>query len=275
MDLRKDPNLSKDPDLAKLATSDLKAIAIDAFTSAVRLNNAYTNAYNLRGLAYLEAGQMEKALEDFDQAIALDPRLASAYLNRGIVYNTRSMFARAIEDFKANFLLDPIERYELWLGWGTALIATKQFPDAIEKLTRAVRLAPKADGAAYEKRGYANQLLDPPRLEAARVDLLTAIERDDRLLNAYDYLGLVETQMNRPQEAIRYYKAALEKDPCRTITLNNLGKAYLRLENYQDAERAFRDTIEYAKEDSIEHQEASRLLEFIGQKKADLDGEEK
>ena len=40
----------------------------------------------MRGVAYGELGQHQRAIEDYDKAIQLDPNEASLYNNRGIVY---------------------------------------------------------------------------------------------------------------------------------------------------------------------------------------------
>ena len=59
-------------------------LALDEFTTAIRLNPNYTYAYWYRGYAYYELGQYQRAIEDFDKAIQLDPDMALAYNNQGM-----------------------------------------------------------------------------------------------------------------------------------------------------------------------------------------------
>ena len=54
-------------------------LAINEFTTAIRLNPNYTDAYKGRGLAYYTLRQYQLALQDYDKAIQLDPDYADAY----------------------------------------------------------------------------------------------------------------------------------------------------------------------------------------------------
>ena len=56
------------------------------FDQAIDLDPEDAAAYNNRGLAYANKGDLERAIADYDQAIALDPEDAYAYNNRGVAY---------------------------------------------------------------------------------------------------------------------------------------------------------------------------------------------
>jgi len=58
--------------------------AIDAFTAAIKLNPKSATAFNNRGIAYCQKGELDKAVDDFSQAIKIDPDFGKAYNNRAV-----------------------------------------------------------------------------------------------------------------------------------------------------------------------------------------------
>ena len=57
--------------------------AIAAYSRAIELNPNNAAAYNNRGAAYWEKGELDRAFSDYNKAIELDPELANAYGSRG------------------------------------------------------------------------------------------------------------------------------------------------------------------------------------------------
>jgi tetratricopeptide (TPR) repeat protein len=63
------------------------------------------NAYNIRGTAYGEKGQFDKAIFDFSKAIELNPRNAEVYYNRAFAYFKKQEYDEAWNDvYKAQNL---------------------------------------------------------------------------------------------------------------------------------------------------------------------------
>jgi len=58
------------------------------------------DAYNNRGFAYIQKGELDQAIADFDKAIELDPELAEAYNDRGYAYYLKGEVAKAVSDFE-------------------------------------------------------------------------------------------------------------------------------------------------------------------------------
>ena len=62
-------------------------LAINEYTTAIRLNPDASASYNNRGVAYHNLGQYERSIQDYDKAIQIDPTYALAYNNRGVAYH--------------------------------------------------------------------------------------------------------------------------------------------------------------------------------------------
>src|ERR1043166_2062008 len=64
-------------------------------------------ALNQRGLAFLDQGQVEAALQDFERAIAAQPGFAVARNNRGRALALLGRAREALESFETALSLDP------------------------------------------------------------------------------------------------------------------------------------------------------------------------
>ncbi len=64
-------------------------------------------AYNNGGLALMERGRIDEALDYFHTAVRLDPANASAFNNLGLAYKTKGMFDEAIEQFQKALSISP------------------------------------------------------------------------------------------------------------------------------------------------------------------------
>jgi Flp pilus assembly protein TadD len=74
--------------------------ALNDFNQALKLKPNDASLYDWRGVAYRTKGQNDLALKDFDQAIQLDPRLAKAYRDRAMVYDDKTDYAKAVADLE-------------------------------------------------------------------------------------------------------------------------------------------------------------------------------
>src|SRR5262245_33716938 len=81
--------------------------AIDDFSKAISIDPRYTDAYVTRGRAWHSKGHLARALEDYNKAVALDPRSSFAYNNRGIARKEMQDLTGAIGDFDKAIMLNP------------------------------------------------------------------------------------------------------------------------------------------------------------------------
>jgi tetratricopeptide (TPR) repeat protein len=81
--------------------------AIAAASEAIRVDPKNANALSIRGLAYANMGDNDRAIADFSEAIRLDPKFATAFHNRGIAYEWKGDKGRAVADYSEAIRLDP------------------------------------------------------------------------------------------------------------------------------------------------------------------------
>ena len=72
---------------------------IASLTEAIKNNPKDANALNLRGAAYGQAGEYERALEDFNAALAINPQYAQAFSNRALINVRAKRIPQAISDY--------------------------------------------------------------------------------------------------------------------------------------------------------------------------------
>ena len=235
--------------------------AVQDLTLAIRYDTGNKFALNYRGMALSSMSDLHGAVEDFTQALSLDVRFAEAYLNRGLALNALANFEAAQKDFENNYLLDRQERFEMWYGWGVALLGlgASHLPEAIEKLTQATRINSKV-ARAYQQLGYAFMQVQPPEYESAKLNLNKAIELDPKLSAAYVNRGLLAAAQDRLEDALRDYDEALKLDPDRSTALLNKGMALYRLGKFNEAFLAFQATINRAQPEPDELSQAAMML---------------
>jgi protein O-mannosyl-transferase len=83
----------------ELANHDLQVTAYNKIAHAL--------AHNLRGRAYFELEQYQRAAEDFNEVVRLIPQCAECYFNRANAYNGMGQLSLAVEDYNDAIRLMP------------------------------------------------------------------------------------------------------------------------------------------------------------------------
>jgi tetratricopeptide (TPR) repeat protein len=107
----------------------------------VLLPTEKSQAYNLMGFAYLQAGQRGDAFSSFKSAAETDDKNASAWNNLGVQYMWRGQPDIAESCFEYATTLDA-KFAEAYLNHGAALRANSKFPEAEKAFQQASKLRP-------------------------------------------------------------------------------------------------------------------------------------
>jgi len=190
-----------------------------------------SNVLTLRGNAYLDKKDWDRAIADFTSAIELDPKIAVAFISRGSAYLSKKNWDRAIADETRAIEIDPKSK-GAFVVRGTAYFNKKDWDRAIADETRAIELDPK-DAVAFTGRGGAYGKKGD--WDRAIADLTRAIELDPKDAKAFQARGFVYNGKNDYDRAIADETRAVELDPKEARSNLWRGVAYFNKGEYEPA----------------------------------------
>lgn len=128
---------------AALRTKDLDQKIVHYTTCIEKGNLQKTDragALNNRGVAYMQKGELDKALADFSQSIALDPRWGTAHINRARIYFEQGKLDLAKADLDKAVRLDPArQRPEAYAIRAGIHQIRGEYADAIDDYDQAIK----------------------------------------------------------------------------------------------------------------------------------------
>jgi tetratricopeptide (TPR) repeat protein len=170
--------------------------------AALLLQDGDASDIKTQGEGFLKAGRFDEAVGKFNQAIKLNPKYTAAYFQRGNAY-----------------------------------FALKKVPDALKDFAQVTVLAPKNASGWYNK-GIAEISLDNPDWKGAIASFTQVVELPyrkpkpgdpDLFLEAYDKRAAAYINTDQFDKAIADCNKALELDPTRSLTHQNLALALSRV----------------------------------------------
>ena len=171
--------------------------AIQAYTKYMQMSGTKTaTAYEERGFAYLENGDIANAEKDFFKSLSIDEKHADAYLGLFKIEENRSNFEKAL------FYID-----------------------------KTIENAPKWTGGPTNK-AYILNMLD--RNQEARDLLLKSkmVKKDDYY---YNLLGGIYERLKDNENAIKNYQKALDINPKHPYAETNICRIYMTLDKGEQA----------------------------------------
>jgi tetratricopeptide (TPR) repeat protein len=129
------------------------------YSQAIRLKPGYPEAFNNRGLALHDKGNMEAALNDYNEAIRLKPDFAVAFYNRGRWREAKGEPEGAIQDSTEAIRLKPhyVNAFSIR---GLARKTKGDLEGALEDHNEAIRLKPDYANAYYNRAGIFRRKTD-------------------------------------------------------------------------------------------------------------------
>lgn len=180
--------------------------AVEDYTRAITINPDDGYAYNNRGAARVNQGDLDGAIADYDRAIELNPDYVLAYNNRGNARRIQGDLDRAIEDYTRAIELNPDDA-TAYNNRGIARRNQGDLDGAIEDYTRAIAINPDF-AEAYHNRGTARS--DLGNLEGALEDYSYAVRINPTYTNSYWGLGNVHYDRELFEDALKHYRRYIE-----------------------------------------------------------------
>lgn len=185
----------------------LSSLARMDYSEAIKLNPILAEAHNSVGVHYLLSGLFILAYESFDATLDINPNHENALFNRGtaLYYGGRSELA--VADTKAFLQLDTSDPIRaLW----HYIINMSVNPQLATEELRAARVELRPDN-------WLTSVVDfylgdiPERQVIARLleDVKSQTQLNNRLCEAYFYLGKYHSWTNNHVTAENYYKLSL------------------------------------------------------------------
>jgi len=160
-------------------------------------------------------------VEALQRLIALDPKSDEAYYYIGLSYKEMKRYPEALDAFRqAATLADGKSDRQFWLGVLYAQLDS--VPQAKVRLQRSLDLDSTGafSGVAYRQLGF-YALLDKNYGEAIRL-LERAVQRSDKDVQAWVWLGQGQQNSGNRQKALESYKKALELDAAQPDALKGI-----------------------------------------------------
>lgn len=129
---------------------------IASLTDVIKNNPNDANALNLRGAAFGQAGDYERAMADFNAALKINPDFPQAYSNRALIHVRVKQLSQAIADYDRAISIDP-NYVPAYVGRGNIYKLQKNYPQAIADYTHAIEI--DAGPIAYFNRGLSHQAM--------------------------------------------------------------------------------------------------------------------
>jgi Tfp pilus assembly protein PilF len=179
------------------------------------------------GVSYLNNDELQKAFVKFHEAIRLNPKDKRSYNYLGYISARRKDFDNAISYYKRAISIDP-NYSEAMNNLGVTYIETENWELSIKYFRMSLRNPLYATPEkAYASLGYA--MYKNGDYEEAEYTLQTALLKYPQSSYSAYVLGLVYTALERMEDAIRMFDAAVNMAPYDLEARWVLAHAYLRV----------------------------------------------
>lgn len=197
------------------------ASAISDLNRVLQYNSNDAEAYHLRGLANVLAGNNAAAVPDLKKAAQLDPSNKSFqawyHKQQGVLYISQNQHAAAVQELKTALTYDRKDSY-IWKNLGNSQYTLNDYSSALQSYTEGKKLDPKD---WYLITGQADAYYKLKDYKSA----ITAYTEASKLKETgplYHFRGLAYAELKDQVRAVADYEKAVKLDPKDAWTHNSL-----------------------------------------------------
>jgi tetratricopeptide (TPR) repeat protein len=132
--------------------------AVDLFSEVIITIPGNAKARKNRGVALMNLGNLDAAIDDFRAAINMDSRLTGLYSNLGAALHYKGEYEEAIECYDRATGETP-SRPLIYFNRGLSKLALARFEEALTDFEKALELDPEFDAAVSARREVLNRQL--------------------------------------------------------------------------------------------------------------------
>lgn len=204
--------------------------------------------YNNMGNLYSDLGQFKLAQKMYQAALRLQPDFTAIRMNLGKVFLQLNQAEDAIFQFQAVLRKDP-EKVEALTQLGHLFLVMKRYVQAQEFFKQVLSIQPQAE--AFNNLGVIESQLGHPEeaLEYYQEAVKLKPKSTDYLYNLANALK----KQNKPTEALPFLEQILELDPNHEAACYQLGAYFLEEKRYARATQLFHRVLEINPERSDAH----------------------
>ncbi|MBI5209137.1 MAG: tetratricopeptide repeat protein [Elusimicrobia bacterium] len=220
---------------APAAKSDDFYAAITALQDELEAAPPDPFIFLVRGDAYHNAGQYERAVMEYTKALELDGTVAEAFASRASALVAQDQMDAASQDMRAALELEPKDPMLLTQ---LAMLQTskRDFKAALDAINKAIKSAPdlaeahlRAGNIHYFQRSYAKALESFGK----------AVKLEPSNPNGYNGVGLAYFALRKNQDAIENFSRAIALDPGSDRFYRNRASTYTKLKDFANAASDF------------------------------------
>jgi tetratricopeptide (TPR) repeat protein len=194
-----------------------------------------------KGSEAFKYGDMQGAIYCYSEAISLKPNYSEAYNDRGVAYANQGNLIAAVQDYNNSIKFGNFERHIPYLNRGNAYKDMTDLERAEADYSRAIDISPN-DANAYSNRGGIRTRLG--NLEEAIKDCTNAIRLKPDFAEAYNNRGLAYEAQSNFELAINDFSYAIILNPDLALAYNNRGNVYKKLRVFDEAIKDFDKAID-------------------------------
>ncbi|MCH7685888.1 MAG: tetratricopeptide repeat protein, partial [Planctomycetes bacterium] len=214
--------------------------ALDLINRAIAVNGKAAPYHNNLGTVSRRLGRIDLATECFRTAIELSPDYADAHYNLGTLLKEQGQLQQALESFRETLRINP-NYAEAHNNLGTVWKDLGRIDEAVECYRRALEIDPNSP-EAHNNLGTALQ--EQENRDAAIECHRRAIALSPDYAEAHFNLANIFRDQDRLNEAFASYQQALDIEPDHAEALCNFGLVQMDLGKPDDAISTFRRVLQ-------------------------------
>jgi len=226
----------------KIATQIYKLLNIESVSSISgfepkRINLDAYRFYNW-GLISYQLGDIPKAVDMYKKTIHIQDDYADAYNNLGVCFFALGMYNKAISNYRRARKLSPLDDGVV-INLANAYFQSGKRKKAIGIIEDYLKANPRSGDALFVLGVFLNKMA----LYQKASEILKVATKLKPTAAAYNELGLSFDNRGDFEQAVRFYKKAIEKKFSFYPAHNNLAIAYINLGQYDDALNEIKNSL--------------------------------